>query len=63
MNVGKKKVSIRKLVEVCDFDLPYRVGVPVAGRCEVVLVYRKWVNGRRWTANKKDEGSEFKGRN
>ncbi len=37
VNVGKNKVMVfeRKEVEVVDFINPYRVSVPVAGRCEV----------------------------
>lgn len=27
----------RKVVEVCDYSMPHRVNVPVAGRCEVFL--------------------------
>ena len=38
MNTGKSKVIVfeRKEIEVVDFTMPYRVGVPTVG-CEVVL--------------------------
>ncbi len=39
VNVGKSKVMVvkRKKVEVVDFSNPYRMNVPVAGRCELFL--------------------------
>ncbi len=39
VNVGKSKVVVfeRNEAEVCDFRTPYRVSVPAAGGCEVVL--------------------------
>ncbi len=39
VNVGKSKLMVfeMKEVEVVDFSNPYRVGVPVAGKCEVDL--------------------------
>ena len=39
VNGGKSKVMVfeRREVEVVDFSNPYRVSVPVAGRCEVEL--------------------------
>lgn len=42
MDVGKTKVMVfeRKEVKVCDFSVPYRVGEPTAGRCEVFLEER-----------------------
>ena len=38
-NAGESKVTVfeRKEVEVVDFRNPYRVSVPGAERCEVVL--------------------------
>ncbi len=39
VNVGKSKMMVfeREEVEVVDFSNPYRVSVPVAGRCKVDL--------------------------
>ena len=39
MNAGKNKVMIFEgmKVEVIDFNAPYRVSVPVVGRCKAVL--------------------------
>ena len=39
VNAGKSKVMVfeRTQAKVVDFSTPYRVSVPVVGRCEVVL--------------------------
>lgn len=39
MNVGKSNVMVleRKEEEVCNFRTPYRVNVPLGGRCAMVL--------------------------
>ena len=39
VNVGKSKVMVfeRKEVEVVNFGNPYRVSVPVAERCKIVM--------------------------
>ncbi len=39
VNTGKSKVMVfeRKILEMLDFSTPYRVNVPAAENCEIVL--------------------------
>ena len=39
MKAWKSKVMVieRRIIEVINFNTPYRVSVPTVGRCEVVL--------------------------